>query len=125
MWHGTGEGDATALFAILCPSHCLRACVVWCGVQCHFPNGDVFDGQSKDGHFYFGEYKHADPVLGRYRGLFNDRDQKQDKDGLQFFGNGNVYRGQFDKGEGTGQGIVSFPQLSCCPPPPLPLHVPL
>jgi hypothetical protein len=86
-------------------------CALWpvgllCLRQVKFSNGDEFDGQTMDGRLFFGLYTFADPAVGRYQGHFDLASRVDDKDALQYFGDGSVYRGQFTHGEISGRGVV-------------------
>ncbi len=77
--------------------------------QIEFASGDTFDGQLREDHLHHGVYVHADSAEGRYHGHFDVDSLKDDKDGVQFYGDGSVYRGQFRHGSATGQASKRYP----------------
>jgi hypothetical protein len=87
---------------------CLRSayCLVPDVRQVCFGNGDSFDGQLKNDRLHYGLYTFADQGRGRYQGHFDARSRTDDKDGIQYLGDGCVYRGQFIHGYISGLGVV-------------------
>jgi hypothetical protein len=84
--------------------------------QVLFSNGDIFDGQLKDDRLHYGLYVFADEGRGRYQGHFDSKSRADDKDGIQYLGDGCVYRGQFTHGYITGLGVVrASTQSGVCP----------
>ena len=94
-----------------------------------FPEGEVFEGEFKngdlitlrgrivfpDGKIYEGEFKDDGPYKGRlvypdgniYEGEF--KNQKENGQGKMIYGDGSVYEGEWSDGKREGQGKLTYP----------------